>query len=127
MPRDVLANGDMAIQSLHKHAELIGPLQQRRACCQEIGSGEAAMTDIATPFSNVQPHLTLTEAMPLYGIYPSAGSGSAYWDTLGFVYDFAGNFAPISSIFPRFLPEPRRLMAAGNPSTTSNHRSGSSH
>ncbi len=55
------------------------------------------MTDIATPFSNVQPYLALTEAMPLLGIYPTDGGGGASWDTLGFVYDFAGNFAPYES------------------------------
>jgi microcystin-dependent protein len=47
------------------------------------------------PFDTEQPVLAVTEFMPLAGIYPGTGGGGlAAGDTLGFVYDFAGNFAP---------------------------------
>jgi microcystin-dependent protein len=47
-------------------------------------------------FSNMQPYLTVTRVMVTQGIYP----GSQYLasgDTIGFVYDFAGTFAPGTS------------------------------
>ena len=46
------------------------------------------------PFNNLQPSLVVTEVLPLAGIYPSRDGGTASGDTLGFVYNFAGNFAP---------------------------------
>ena len=46
------------------------------------------------PFNNMQPSLVVTEVLPLAGIYPSRDGGTASGDTLGFVYNFAGNFAP---------------------------------
>lgn len=46
-------------------------------------------------FDNDQPYLVLTEVSPSTGIFPNnGGGGSANGDTLGFVYDFAGNFPP---------------------------------
>jgi microcystin-dependent protein len=52
------------------------------------------------PFDNQQPALAVTEVMTLSGIFPSGGGGgSATGDTLGFVYDFAGNFQPGDSLF----------------------------
>jgi len=51
------------------------------------------------PFDNFQPSLALTIVTPTSGIFPSGGGGgSATGDTLGFVYYFAGNFAPAGSI-----------------------------
>jgi microcystin-dependent protein len=48
-----------------------------------------------TPFTNLQPSLALTLVTPTAGVFPSGGGGgSATGDTLGFVYEFAGNFAP---------------------------------
>ena len=47
------------------------------------------------PFGNLQPSLAVTEVTSPTGIFPSGGGGgSATGDTLGFIYDFAGNFAP---------------------------------
>lgn len=52
-------------------------------------------TGLGLPFANFQPSLAVTEVVPLTGIFPDfGGNGSAIGDTLGFVYDFAGNFAP---------------------------------
>ena len=66
--------------------------------CSGARAGTTGMTGGGQPFDNLQPSLAVTEAVPLSGIYPSnGGSGSAVGDTLGFVYDFAGNFAPGSS------------------------------
>jgi microcystin-dependent protein len=45
-------------------------------------------------FSNFQPSLAVTEFMPFFGTVPTAGSGSVSGDMVGFVYYFAGNFAP---------------------------------
>lgn len=49
------------------------------------------------PFDNRQPSLVVTQALPLAGFYPSRDGGSAMGDTWGFVYSFAGNYAPGSS------------------------------
>ena len=46
------------------------------------------------PFNNMQPSLVVTEVLPLAGIYPSRDGGTASGGTLGFIYNFAGNFAP---------------------------------
>lgn len=66
-----------------------------------VSAGALAATTGLTgggqPFDNLQPSLGVTEAMPLSGIFPSSGGGSALGDTLGFVYDFSGNFAPGTS------------------------------
>ena len=51
------------------------------------------------PFDNLQPSLALTVVTLTSGIFPSGGGGgSASGDTLGFIYDFAGNFAPSGSL-----------------------------
>jgi microcystin-dependent protein len=47
------------------------------------------------PFDNMQPSLVVTEALLQYGLYPGGGVAGG---TLGFVYNFAGNFAPGSSL-----------------------------
>ncbi len=66
--------------------------------CTSARAGTTGVTGGGQPFDNLQPSLAVTEAIPLFGIYPSnGGSGSALGDTLGFVYDFAGNFAPGTS------------------------------
>lgn len=66
-----------------------------------VSAGTLAATTGLTgggqPFDNLQPSLDVTEAMPLSGIFPSSSGGSATGDTLGFVYDFSGNFAPGTS------------------------------
>ena len=52
-------------------------------------------TGLSQPFNNMQPSLVVTEVLPMSGIFPSRGDGgSAMGDTLGFVYNFAGFFAP---------------------------------
>ena len=60
------------------------------------GSAAAGTVSPGQPFTNIQPSLALTEITPLVGNYPTIGSGSG--DTLGFVYDFAGNYAPKGSV-----------------------------
>ncbi len=66
-------------------------------------SSMAMATTVSTvgsglPFDNMQPSLAITQAVALSGLYPSrSGSGGAQGGTLGFVYQFASNFAPGSS------------------------------
>lgn len=67
-----------------------------------VSSAAAADTTGSTggnqPFSNYQPSLALNEVVPLSGIFPSqGGAGSAMGDTLGFIYQFAGSYAPGAS------------------------------
>ena len=54
----------------------------------------AAVAGAVQPFSDSQPSLVINELMPARGIFPSRGSGDAVGGTLGFVYGFAGPFAP---------------------------------
>ena len=68
--------------------------------CTAFGTAQAQTTGTtggSQPFANMQPSLAVTEVIPMAGIFPSQGGGSAMGDTLGFVYDFAGNFAPGTS------------------------------
>jgi len=52
------------------------------------------MTGGNQPFNNMQPSVVVTEVLPLSGIFPPRDGGSAVGDTLGFIYNFAGNFVP---------------------------------
>src|SRR6266480_845929 len=56
------------------------------------------LTGGGQPFDNMQPSLAVTQVTPLAGIYPTSVSGFPSGDTLGFIYDFAGNFAPGTSL-----------------------------
>ncbi|HET6309053.1 MAG TPA: phage tail protein, partial [Rhodopila sp.] len=47
------------------------------------------------PFSNQQPALAVTQVILASGIYPSGGAAG---DTIGFIYNFAGTFAPGNSL-----------------------------
>jgi microcystin-dependent protein len=50
------------------------------------------------PFDNMQPSLAVTEVLLTEGLFPNlGGGGSAGGGTLGFVYNFAGNFSPGTS------------------------------
>ena len=53
------------------------------------------------PFTNIQPSLALTEVTPTGagGNFPSFTSGGALGNTDGFIYDFAGNYAPSGSVY----------------------------
>ncbi len=65
------------------------------------GAALAATTGVTgggQPFDNLQPSLAVTEVTPSVGLYPSRGTGGALGDTLGFIYDFAGNFAPSGTV-----------------------------
>lgn len=75
------------------------------ACTAFFAAAGASAAPITTgitgsglPFDNMQPSLVVTEVLPLSGIYPSRDGGFALGDTLGFVYGFAGNFAPGGTI-----------------------------
>jgi microcystin-dependent protein len=59
--------------------------------------GVAAADDI-NPFDNTQPSLVITEAVQLEGTFPDPGAGTPSGNTLGFIYGFAGNFAPKGSV-----------------------------
>lgn len=56
-----------------------------------VGSG--------VPFTNYQPSLAVTQSVELTGVFPSPFGGEATNGTVGFVYSFAGNFAPRGSAF----------------------------
>ena len=65
------------------------------------GAALAATTGVTgggQPFGNLQPSLAVTEVTPSTGLFPSEGGGGVEGDTLGFIYDFAGNFAPSGSL-----------------------------
>lgn len=64
-------------------------------------AANVGMTGGGQPFDNMQPSLAVTEVIPMQGIFPSRDSGSAMGDTLGFVYQFAGNYAPGGTAFAR--------------------------
>jgi microcystin-dependent protein len=53
------------------------------------------------PFTNIQPSLALTEVTPTGagGDFPSFTSGGALGNTDGFIYNFAGNYAPSGSVY----------------------------
>ena len=56
-----------------------------------------AMAGNPVPVDNTQPSLVMTQAFNPTGIFPSQGGAGTPGDTLGFVYTFAGNFAPGST------------------------------
>ncbi|HSN21531.1 MAG TPA: IPTL-CTERM sorting domain-containing protein [Usitatibacter sp.] len=65
-----------------------------------IGAAQAqtGATGGDQPFGNYQPTVNLTEAVMMTGLFPSqGGSGSASGATIGFIYPFAGNYAPSGS------------------------------
>ena len=64
-------------------------------------AASTGVTGGSLPFDNHQPSLVTTQVMPVSGIFPSRGGGGAgfaYGNTLGFIYDFAGNFAPSGTL-----------------------------
>lgn len=57
------------------------------------------ITGSGQPFDNMQPSLVVTQVLPLSGLYPPRDpGGDAFGGTLGFVYNFAGNFAPSGTL-----------------------------
>ncbi len=63
-----------------------------------LAHAQTGVTGAGQPFSNYQPSLSVTQAVVATGIYPtSGGSGAASGGMLGFIYPFAGNFAPPGS------------------------------
>ena len=60
-----------------------------------LASGAARAATMVSPFSNLQPSLAITEVVEQQGVYPSQyPGGGGGGGRLGFIYDFAGNFAP---------------------------------
>ncbi|WP_435203307.1 tail fiber protein [Qipengyuania sp. 902] len=55
--------------------------------------------EVANPVSNVQPYLSVYQLINLYGLYPSRDGGSGGEISLGYVLQFAGNFAPRETAF----------------------------
>jgi microcystin-dependent protein len=49
-------------------------------------------------FDNQQPSLALALVTPTFGSFPDGSASQAEGATLGFVYDFAGDFAPAGSL-----------------------------
>lgn len=66
------------------------------------GLTQAATTSTTgggAPFQNFQRSFAATQVMVTQGVFPGfTGMGGAVGDTLGFVYGFAGNFRPGSSL-----------------------------
>ncbi len=52
------------------------------------------MTGGGVAFDNRMPTLVVSQTVQYTGIYPIRGGGSAMGETLGFIYNFAGNFSP---------------------------------
>jgi microcystin-dependent protein len=74
-------------------------------------SGNTGSTGGGLPFDNYQTSLAVTMVTPQLGVFPSGGGGgSAIGDTLGFIYDFAGNFPPGSG----FLLQGQTLSISAN-------------
>src|ERR1700689_2651261 len=83
-----------------------------------VGTVIAAMSGLSAawadtpgqPFTNIQPSLALTEVTPTGagGVFPSFTSGGALGNTDGFIYNFAGNYAPSGSVYAngQLLPIP---------------------
>ena len=65
------------------------------------GITEARADAPGQPFTNIQPSLALTEVTPTGagGVFPSFTSGGALGNTDGFIYNFAGNYAPSGSVY----------------------------
>ncbi|WP_291990009.1 tail fiber protein [Candidatus Accumulibacter sp. ACC007] len=62
-------------------------------------SVSTGITGGGQPLDNTQPSLAVTQVMTLNGLFPPRDpGGTAYGDTLGFVYNFAGNYAPGNSV-----------------------------
>jgi len=55
-----------------------------------------------SPFDNVQPSLAVTQVLLPQGIFPSNAAtdptGQAFGATMGFIYNFAGDFVPANSL-----------------------------
>jgi microcystin-dependent protein len=63
-----------------------------------LASGSARAATTIAPFSNLQPSLAITEVVEQQGVYPSHDvEGGGGGGRLGFVYDFAGDYAPHGS------------------------------
>lgn len=58
----------------------------------------AAIAASQQAFDNQQPSLALTLVTPTFGSFPNGQASQAQGATLGFVYDFAGAFAPGDSL-----------------------------
>jgi len=74
-------------------------------------SGNTGSTGGGLSFDNYQTSVAVTMVTLQSGVFPSGGGGgSAIGDTLGFIYDFAGNFPPGTS----FLLQGQTLSIATN-------------
>lgn len=60
-------------------------------------AANVSMTGAGQPFNNMQPSLVITEALAREGFYPSRDGNLAMGGSLGFVYQFAANWAPGTS------------------------------
>jgi microcystin-dependent protein len=61
-------------------------------------SASVALAEPQQAFDNEQPSLALTLVTPTRGSFPDGSASKAQGATLGFVYDFAGGFAPGDSL-----------------------------
>ena len=61
-------------------------------------STSVALAELQQPFDNQQPSLALTLVTPSVGSFPDGTASLAQGTTLGFVYDFAGDFVPAGAL-----------------------------
>jgi hypothetical protein len=61
-------------------------------------STSVALAGSQQAFDNQQPSLALALVTPTFGSFPDGKATNAEGATLGFVYDFAGDFAPGGSL-----------------------------
>jgi len=90
-------DGAAAAPVIVKALPLAGIVLTTSSAFTVIPADTTGMTGGGQPFDNLQPSLAVTEVVTQTGIFPSPDGGSVSGDMLGFVYDFAGNFAPAGS------------------------------
>ena len=61
-------------------------------------SASVALAGSEQAFDNQQPSLALALVTPTFGSFPDGSASQAEGATLGFVYDFAGDFVPAGSL-----------------------------
>ena len=88
-------------------------------------STDGAFAGSQQAFDNQQPSLALTLVTPERGSFPDGSASKAEGATLGFVYDFAGDFAPaalslqMASLFPSPATQSwQRSLAASSAATS---------
>jgi microcystin-dependent protein len=80
-----------------------------------VASASAALAGSEQAFDNLQPSLALTLVTPSTGSFPDGTAALAQGATPGFVYDFAGDFAPRGAL----VAAGQSLFTSSNPALAS--------